>query len=148
MGWTTQSHHRPSTHLGFSSATSEKIDVALSALDASFLFLDDPWPNESNGRNSATAVSDDPWQSAAPSSATHANPWDGQQTSAASNTNGAGLSLNMADPWGTGATNGARATTSPPSKTVNNELSEFFGASASKICSMFAVTENSTACLS
>ena len=133
MGWTTQSH-RPSTHLGFTTATSERLDSPIVRLDVfSLVCLDDPWSSESNGRNSATMVGHDPWQTVAPSSDPTANPWDENHSST---TNGASLSINMADPWGTGNPNSTRATTStsPPSKTVHNELSEFFGASASKCC--------------
>ena len=96
IGW----NHRPATHLGFT-ATSNQFPA------------DDPWSSDSNGRNSASLVNNDPWQSAATTSAT-ANPWG--ETRATDN---------AADPWGLG-----NASTSSTKKTVDNELSEFFGASA------------------
>ncbi|CAF1360634.1 unnamed protein product [Adineta ricciae] len=123
MGWNPP-NNRPSTHLGFTTSTN------------------DPWSSEPSGRTSANtttkvAAMSDPWQSGTSASDTHANPWG--DNNHASNNNSTGLSVNIADPWGVG-TNGfhksptaATTTTSPPSttsKTIDNELSEFFGASA------------------
>ena len=105
-----------SSALASAGSVAELNDRTFSAL------LDDPWSTETNGRNSATTTGIDPWQS---SSAAQVNPWNETNHGAASN--GTGLSVNVADPWGAG-TNGTR--TGKPS--VDNELSEFFGASASR----------------
>jgi hypothetical protein len=90
--------------------------------------IDDPWPSETNGRTAITTSSNDPWQA----TTTQINPWGGNDPKPAINDNG--LSINISDPWGLGATN-SQPTTSPPptTKTIDNELSDFFGAGASKI---------------
>ncbi len=93
---------------------------------------------ESNGHTSATTVSNDPWLSSiAPTP--QANPWSGNNQTMA--TNDTSLSVNISDPWGLGATN-SRPTpiaTSPPAttKTIDNELSDFFGASAGRFFRLF-----------
>jgi hypothetical protein len=95
--------------------------------------VDDPWSAENNGRNSALTVNNnDPWQSVTPSSIAHVNPWSETQP-VKSNGNEPGLSVNIADPWGVGTNPVRPLVTSPLAlKSVDNELSEFFGASASK----------------
>jgi hypothetical protein len=98
--------------------------------------LDDPWSSETNGRNSANTTPKDPWLTT-----TQANPWNGNNHTTTNNNN-TGLSVNIADPWGLGTSN-SQTTTSPPtaSKTIDNELSEFFGANAGKIsCGRFYIT--------
>ena len=98
--------------------------------------IDDPWSTDTNGRNSViTTATNDPWQIGTSLSTSQANPWTGNNHSTTNN--GAGLSVNISDPWGVGS-NDSRTTISPPtaSKTVDNELSEFFGANASKISSL------------
>jgi hypothetical protein len=99
--------------------------------------LDDPWSADASGRNSANTTSHDPWQAIPSSSNTQTNAWPGNHhTATTANNNNTGLSVNIADPWGVSTTD-SRTTTSPPTgpKTVDNELSEFFGANASKISS-------------
>jgi len=98
-----------------------------------FIFvIDDPWTLESNGHTSATTVPSDSWQnSTVPTS--KVNPWGGNNQ-----TNDNSLSINISDPWGLGATNSRQPPpppTSPPiiANPIDNELSDFFGAGASKI---------------
>ncbi len=124
IGWNPP-NARPSTHLGFTTATS--IIILFLFFFYFFLLIDDPWSPELTGRNSVT---NDPWQ---------ANPWSANHHTTANN--GTGLSVNISDPWGVGANDSrTTTTTSPPKptnnpKSIDNELSEFFGASASKISS-------------
>ncbi len=64
------------------------------------------------------------------------NPWSANQQPI--HTNDASLSVNLSDPWGLGATNSRQPPPPPksPPVTINaidNELSDFFGASSSKI---------------
>ena len=89
---------------------------------------------------------DDPWQAVPSSSSTQVNPWGESNPTAGANTD-TGLSVNIADPWGIGLSDSqatsAKIVAKPtatdlPSvattaKSINNELKEFFGASASKI---------------
>jgi hypothetical protein len=105
-----------------------------------FVFVDDPWLSEPTGRSSAT---NDPWLNNASSSNAQANPWSSNHHTTANN--GTGLSVNISDPWGVGA-NDSRTTitTSPPQstnnpKSIDNELSEFFGASACKRFQSFSI---------
>jgi hypothetical protein len=115
IGWNPP-NHRPSTHLGVITATN------------------DPWSSETNGRSSAitTTATNDPWQIAPPSTTPQLNPW-GENNSTNIN-NGAGLSLNINDPWGLGTndsqTTKSKTTAATTNKAIDNELSEFFGASA------------------
>ncbi|CAF0920493.1 unnamed protein product [Rotaria sordida] len=116
IGWNLP-NARPSTHLGFTNVTN------------------DPWSSEPSGRNSAIATTgtNDPWQVTTHSSTTQANPWT--ETKPTTTNNGTGLSLNIGDPWGVGSNNSQTTKlTLPPtattSKAIDNELSEFFGASA------------------
>ena len=100
-----------------------------------FFLLDDPWSTEASGRTSANTTSNDPWQTIPSSSNTQANPWPGNHhTATTANNNNTGLSVNIADPWGVSTTD-SRTTSLHPTgpKAVDNELSEFFGANASKI---------------
>ncbi|CAF4698227.1 unnamed protein product, partial [Rotaria sp. Silwood1] len=112
IGWNT-TNTRPSTHLGVTTATN------------------DPWTLESNGRNSATTVSNDPWQGSK-TTTSQVNPWGGNTHT--TNNIDTDLSINMSDPWGLGTVHSQPTTTtsSPPAttKTIENELSDFFGASA------------------
>jgi hypothetical protein len=77
-------------------------------------------------------TNDDPWQTNLSSSnANAANPWSMNSSTTANN--GTGLSVNISDPWGLGATNGGTATTTTNNvKSIDNELSELLGANASK----------------
>ncbi|CAF0827879.1 unnamed protein product [Rotaria sp. Silwood1] len=115
IGWNPP-NVRPSSHLGFTTATN------------------DPWSSEPSDRSSTmtTTATNDPWQIVAPSSTTQANPWT--ETKPTATNNSTGLSLNIGDPWGLGLNDSQTITTLPPttttSKTIDNELSEFFGASA------------------
>ena len=110
------------------------IQIEKERLDLIFV-LADPWSIETNGGTSVRTASNDPWGSST-ASTSKVNPWGGNQQSIATNDNG--LSVNLSDPWGLGATSvrppppptSPRATTN----TIDNELSDFFGASASKIC--------------
>jgi hypothetical protein len=101
--------------------------------------IDDPWTLESNGHTSATTVPSDPWQnSTVPTS--QVNPWGGNNQTIY--TNDTSLSVNLSDPWGLGATNSRQPPplpSSPPvtTNTIDNELSDFFGAGASKIFRLF-----------
>ncbi|CAF3946255.1 unnamed protein product [Rotaria sp. Silwood2] len=121
IGWNLP-NVRPSSHLGFTTVTN------------------DPWSSEPSGHNSimTTTTTNDPWQIAAPLSTAQANPWT--EAKPTTTNNNAGLSLNIGDPWGLGVNDSQTiaATTTLPSttttsKAIDNELSEFFGASASKI---------------
>ncbi|CAF2762660.1 unnamed protein product [Rotaria sp. Silwood2] len=111
-GWNT-TNTRPSTHLGVTTATN------------------DPWTLESNGRNSATTVLNDPWQGST-AATSQVNAWGGNTHTA--NKIDTGLSVNMSDPWGLGTIHSQPPTTtsSPPAttKAIENELNDFFGASA------------------
>ncbi|CAF3002917.1 unnamed protein product [Rotaria socialis] len=114
MGWNT-TNTRPSNHLGFTTVTN------------------DIWTSESNGRNATTTVSNDPWQDST-AATSKVNPWGGN-ASTTSNMD-AGLSINMSDPWGLGTVKSQPAPQPPTnsnsvtSKTIENELSDFFGAGA------------------
>jgi hypothetical protein len=79
-------------------------------------------------------TNNDPWQSVPATSTTQANPWGGNNHTTTNNGNG--LSVNISDPWGVGTTDSqTTTTTSPPTntKSVDNELNEFFGSGAGKI---------------
>ncbi|CAF0907797.1 unnamed protein product [Rotaria sordida] len=111
IGWNA-TNTRPSTHLGFTTATN------------------DPWTLESNGHNSATTILSDPWQGST-AATPQVNPWGGN-THTTTNID-TGLSVNISDPWGLGTTHSqptTAITSSPPAttKTIENELSDFFGA--------------------
>ncbi|CAF3676152.1 unnamed protein product [Adineta steineri] len=113
IGWNPP-NARPSTHLGFTTSSN------------------DPWAPETNGRSSAL---NDPWQTGASSSETQPNPWGENHHGHTSN--GTGLSVNIADPWGLNSNHSQKpalsSTTSPPTttnKAIDSELSEFFGANA------------------
>ncbi|CAF1902685.1 unnamed protein product [Rotaria magnacalcarata] len=109
IGWNPPSA-RPSTHLGVTIATN------------------DPWSTETTGRSSAVATND-PWQGDTPASTTQANPWSTNNHTTINNNTG--LSLNIGDPWGLGISDSQTTTvptTTTNSKTIDNELSEFFGA--------------------
>jgi hypothetical protein len=114
-----------------------------------YFLLDDPWTLDSNGHSSSTTVPNDSWQGSTasgwqPSTASKVNPWSGNEQTTANN--GTGLSINISDPWGLGATN-SRPTMptspAPVSNTIDNELSDFFGASASKIFVAFSILYHS-----
>ena len=96
---------------------------------------------ESNGR---TATSNDPWQDSTasawqPPPPPQVNAWGGHEHTTANHDNN--LSISLSDPWGVGSTNSrpTTTTTSPPptTNTIDNELSDFFGASASNISYLF-----------
>lgn len=112
IGWNV-SNNRPSTHLGFTTQTQS----------------DDPWSSGTNGRSSTNPPTTDPWQltgigsGATTQQQTTADHWSESHSKA----NGNGLSINLNDPWGMNTNqNGSNGN----NKTVDNELSEFFGASA------------------
>lgn len=114
IGWNV-SNNRPSTHLGFTTQTQS----------------DDPWSSGTNGRSSTNPPTTDPWQltsigsGATTQQQTTADHWSESHSKA----NGNGLSINLNDPWGMNTNqNGSNGN----NKTVDNELSEFFGASARK----------------
>ncbi|CAF4222713.1 unnamed protein product, partial [Rotaria magnacalcarata] len=96
-------------------------------------FIDDIWTLESNGRNATTTVSNDPWQDST-AATSKVNPW-GENASTTSSMD-AGLSINMSDPWGLGTVKSQQSPHPPTnsnsvtSKTIENELSDFFGAGA------------------
>lgn len=74
------------------------------------IFIDDPWSLESALYPSTTPkTSNDPWQP----------------------TTNPGLSMNISDPWGLSST--TTATQPVNTTTIDNELSDFFGASASML---------------
>lgn len=119
MGWNPP-NARPSTHLGFTTATS----ISFSFVNHFFLYvypIDDPWSSDTNGRTSAM-TNDDPWQTNTSSS--NVNPWSTAN-------NGTGLSVNTSDPWGLGANHASSTTTTANNvKSIDNELSELLGANA------------------
>lgn len=95
----------------------------------------------SRNATASTTATNDPWQITPPVSTTaQANPWSNNNSTAANNNTG--LSLNLEDPWGLGGSESQAKTTTTTtaattSKTVDNELSEFFGANAGKLIRMF-----------